>query len=76
MKKAILTLTLIAGLLSFSPAPAQAVVGAEPPPEGMMGITAVQEQAPEEKRNNTVYYAAAGLMGIGAAGLVVRKKLT
>ncbi|MBS4026043.1 MAG: hypothetical protein KGZ96_10270 [Clostridia bacterium] len=45
MKKMILTLGLVSGMLLFSIGSAFAMVGAEPPPEGMMGITAIMEPA-------------------------------
>ncbi|MDW7673975.1 MAG: hypothetical protein SCK28_05505 [Bacillota bacterium] len=43
MKKTIITLGLLAGMLTMFTGSAFAVVGAEPPPEGMMGITAIMD---------------------------------
>lgn len=44
MKKVLITVGLTMGMFICSIGNAFAVVGAEPPPEGMMGITAIMEE--------------------------------
>lgn len=77
MKKVLITVGLTMGMFICSIGNAFAVVGAEPPPEGMMGITAIMEEksdTDEKALPSLMTYGLIGGLGVGAGLTLISLK--